>query len=210
MTKLRAIVFFAVIFTLALGVQAVAAPGEGPFFQLQTTPEQSAVFAAFMASGDDGFAGPEEPVPIVTTLSVSNVLAAPTGPTFDVLFRDTGNTQGTVELYLWNIDGDLIFYETHANSPGFGLNPDGTLAPGQTWIVLLEEILEDAGLPRETLFIGYGWVVANFDAVAGTYHLTFFRIGFTQNYVLEPAMGTAGFFGGIPVEVPVAPPVGGQ
>ena len=45
-------------------------------------------------------------------------------------------------------------------------------------------------------------MVANFDGVAGTYNVTIFGLGFTQNFELLPGMGQGGYQGGIHVSVP--------
>ncbi|MDE2926644.1 MAG: hypothetical protein OXT71_09625 [Acidobacteriota bacterium] len=98
------------------------------------------------------------------TFVVSNVLSAPEGV-------DTaggpceGDTRvGTLEIHLYNRDGDEpMVYETTGDSPGDGLDENGMLAPGQTYTVSVAEL---GGEDRA--FVGYGWIVGNFDGIAGT------------------------------------------
>lgn len=216
MRKLRAILFFTALTTLVFGMNAMAAGGgKGTlntdtvsFLHATGTPTQRAVFAAFLSrvAATTGVAG------VDTAISVSNILAVPpaTAPPavtggvndlFDVL-RNAGNRTGTLEFYLFDRDGTLLFFETGAGTPGRGVSATGTLSPGQTYTVLLEEILEKVTGDRNKAFTGYGWVVGNFDGLAGTYNVTIFGVGFTQAFHLEPAMGSGGLFGGVPISVP--------
>ena len=80
---------------------------------------------------------------------------------------------------------------------------EGTLSPGQTYRVLLSEILAAAGGPVS--FAGYGWVVANFDAVQGTANITDFST-FTQTLVMQPDLGSSFFENDASAGVPVFPP----
>ncbi len=72
--------------------------------------------------------------------------------------------------------------------------------PAKPYTVRLAEILAQiTGLPEEeNEFIGYGWVIGNFDAIAGTYSVTIFGLGFTQNFELTPAVGHGGILTGQP------------
>ena len=63
----------------------------------------------------------------------------------------------------YNRDGEMMMHETSMDSPGTGLM-DGMLGPGQTYTVLLSEIVGDME------FVGYGWIVGNFDSIAGNPH----------------------------------------
>ncbi|MBI4446817.1 MAG: hypothetical protein HY645_13030 [Acidobacteria bacterium] len=212
MRKVRAILFFSAL-TLAFGIHAMAETGSKltpgtdtvSFLHATGTPKQTAVFAAFMARLPGATA-------IDTAISVSNMLAVPpaVAPTpvaggandnFE-LIRARGDRQGTIEFYLFDADGTLIVFETAAGSPGTGLRADGTLAPGETYTVLLSDILTRATGSATRSFAGYAWIVANCDGVAGTYTVTIFATGFTQAFHMEPAVGSGGFIGGIPVVVP--------
>ena len=166
------------------------------FYTTAGTSSQRAVFAGFLANlpGVD------------TAISITNALATPWPNFLPGDFFGGGNTRGTVEFYLYEQEGNLTFYETTTGSPGSGLDPlDGTLGPGQTYTVLLDELLAAAtGVTERTEreFVGHAWIVSNFDAVQGTYNVTIFGVGFTQNFALEPTMGTGLLFGGIPVFQP--------
>ncbi len=171
------------------------------FTGFDETTDQTAVFVTFAASiagvepaGDAATAG------VTTSITVSNPLAWDPMSPFLTLTGDV--TEGTIEVYLWDqTEGELITYETSASSPGIGLNDDGTLSPGGTWSVLLGDLLSDAGWDGN--FVGYGWVVANFDGVAGSHTLNIFGLGFSQAFHAVPGMGQ-GFHGmaGLPVVVP--------
>ena len=163
------------------------------FFTEVATTSQKALLAPFLASTG----------PIDTGISLSNVLAAPPGivEEFEARFS---NLEGTLEFYFWNSAGELVFYETGPESPGSGLSLDGTLAPGQTYTVLLSELLASAGY-EETSFAGYAWVVANFDAVQGTANVTDFS-SFTQSTVMQPDIGSSFFDYDANAGVPISPP----
>ncbi len=151
-----------------------------------STIEQTAVFAAFLSN----LAGSEQfPSGIDTAISVSNVLT-PAGFQSELIGSGDPEDSGTIEFHLWNRDGSTIFWDTGSNPDvGIGLNPDGTLGPGQTFTVLLADILEAAGGNRDDSFNGFAWIIGNFDAMAGTYNVTVFDVGFTQSFELTPAVG---------------------
>ena len=155
MNKSRAMLFSAVLLTVAFAGTAMAGTSVS-FMAAGHTTEQSAVFASYLVSipNDDPMYAFD------TAISVSNVLGAPEG--IDVAGYGEGDeTTGTLEIYLYNRDGTLMVHETSMDSPGHGLT-DGMLGPGQTYTVLLSEIVGDAE------FVGYGWIVGNFDGIAGT------------------------------------------
>ena len=79
----------------------------------------------------------------------------------------------------------MMMMETSMDTMGQGLT-DGMLGPGETYTVLLSELVEMD-------FVGYGWIVANFDAVAGT--RTVFGPGFSQHGDMSPPVSHQG--GGI-------------
>ncbi len=201
MLKFRTVLIFVSLALLAFGANALAQgkfnSDSGALYGTAVTTSQTAVFAAFLSD----VSAPR----VQTALSVSNVLAIPDGFQSDFLSPVGGDTQGTVEFYLWNADGSPYFFDTGMDpSLGRGLNEDGTLGPGQTYTVLLNDILGAAGFPvGEQSFAGYGWIVANFDGVAGTYNLTIFNTGLTRNFVLAPRVAEgSSFVCGVPVEVP--------
>ena len=166
--------------------------GSSSLFGIATTTTQRAVFAVFLGSGG-GFD---------TAISVSNILAAP--PRVSEVLDNFSDREGTLEFYLWNGDGQMTFYATSQTSPGVGLGLGGTLAPGQTYRVLLSDILDAAGFAEESFF-GYGWLVANFDGVQGTANVTDFAT-FTQTTVLQPDLGTTFFDFDANAGVPLQPP----
>ncbi len=194
MVTLRAqIAFFAVIL-LACGVVGFSQgvdTGSGSFDSTATTSGQTAVFVSYGATIADS--------DISTAISVSNPLAWDVGAG-SLLDLGGGNTSGTVELYLWHHDGTLVTFETSDDSVGTGLSADGTLAAGATWSFLLGDALTAAGHSGD--FIGYGWIVANFDGVAATHTLVVFGEGFSQAFHGVPAIGQ-GMSGtaGLPVTV---------
>lgn len=202
MAKFKAILFFIAVVALAFGTNAMAAgkfdTSSGSFAGTAVTTSQTAVFAAFLSN-----VGPSDQIPsgINTAISVSNILAVPPGLQSDFINIGGSDDTGTVTFFLYDRDGTGVMYDTGSDcSAGIGLNPDGTLGPGQTYTVLLADILECAVGDRTASFNGYGWVVGNFDAIAGTYNVTIFDIGFTQNFELTPAVGQGQTFtGGIPV-----------
>lgn len=134
------------------------------------------------------------PTNVSGAISVSNLLGLPpgipsTGSSSDKLYwlSKQSDTDGSLEFYCFNRDGTMTSYETTAGSPGSGLTANGTLGPGMTYTVLLREILTAAN--HTGAFNGYCWIVANFDAVAGTYNVTIFGLGFTQSFELLPGVG---------------------
>ena len=68
----------------------------------------------------------------------------------------------------------------------------------------LAEILSQiTGMPEvDNEFTGYGWIIGNFDAIAGTYNVTIFGLGFTQNFELTPAVGQGGILTGLRIKPP--------
>lgn len=196
MRKLKAILFSTLLVVLGLGMNAMASSAKGSsavtFQENAVTTNQSAVFGTLVAVlSESNFD---------TALSVSNVVATPGGMLDGIFGRPTNDDMGTIQFYLFDQStGQMSSYETQVGSPGHGLNADGTLGPGATYTVLLSELLNAMGAGPD--FVGYMWVVGNFDAIQGTYSLTSFDVGFTQNYAFEPTMGSGGFFGGIPMPI---------
>jgi hypothetical protein len=149
--------FSAVLVTVAFGGTAMAGTSVS-FMAAGHTSEQSAVFASYLVSVPN-----EDPMyAFDTAISVSNVLMAPDGIDTGGGAYEGSDMMGTLEIYLYNRDGTMMMHETSMDSPGSGLMDDGMLGPGMTYTVLLSEIVGDME------FVGYAWVVANFDGVAGT------------------------------------------
>ncbi len=120
---------------------------------------QSAVFASYLVSMPS-----ENPDQVIDTyLSVSNVLSAPEGVETAGGPYEGDDKVGTLEIHLYSRDGDEpMIHETTGDSPGAGLDENGKLAPGQTYTVRLAEIVGE-----DRAFVGYGWIVGNFDGIAG-------------------------------------------
>ena len=157
---------------------------------------QTAVFVTFAAHIAEGGG---MTAAISTSISVSNPLAW--DPMSSFLALDGGVTEGTVEVFLWDqAGGAMISYESD-DTVGVGLNTDGTLSSGGTWTFLLGDVLDAAGFVGD--FVGFGWIVANFDGVAGTHTTSIFNVGFNQAFHAVPAIGQ-GFheMAGLPVVVP--------
>lgn len=162
-------------------------------FVLIHDPEKTgrrALFAAFLV----GNPFVPEQGSAETSFSISNIQASPQGSFFHSLSRG-GVEAGTIEFYLWGQDGEVLAYETGPGSPGFGLDGEGRLLPGHTYTVQLGDILDELAVPGP--FVGYGWIVANFDGVQGTYAIS--GIGGTPSFPLQPGLGKHRFFGGIPI-----------
>lgn len=186
MSKMRTASLFAVVFLLAFGMNAAAQDESITILGESTTAGQSAVLAAFVVSIDDGNAAG-------TGMSISNILGAPAGSGFP----SGGNESGPIWVYLFNNIGTVYAFHTSDHPDvGAGLDLDGNLPPGGTWTVQLFEILQALHPDREPAdrdFAGYAWVVADFDAVAGTFFNSFPLVGASQAFQMEPAVG------GIPV-----------
>jgi hypothetical protein len=189
MNRWRAIVFLTIVMAFALGT---ATAKDAPFLQVGGTASQTALLMPFLAfDADDG---------IHTALSVSNILAAPEG-LLDL--TDMNNLSGNIEFYIYRADGHLIKFETTNSTEGNQvLTSSGRLNPGRTFTISLEEILAAKNeLPEGgASFVGYGWVVANFDAVQGTVNVFYPDLGFGQALNMEPTFGGV-FLAGIPVEI---------
>jgi len=205
-------VFFLVfLFVLALSGQTVAAEkptrvtglGTSPaFLQGSSTASQRGIFAPYVVSWPAR--------QFDTAFSIANTLAAPPyiQGIFDAAF---GDLVGTIEFYFWDLEGELYTYETGPESPGRGLNEEGMLSPGRSYLVLMNQILKEAGYDYEAhdgLFAGYLWIVANFDGVQGTSNPTDFKL-FTQTTVMQPDLGTTFFDFSANAGVPMIPPPDG-
>ena len=175
MNKTRAMLCTAVLLVVAFGGTAVAGTSVS-FMAAGHTTDQSAVFGSYLVSLPDlGFD---------TAISVSNVLMSPKGANVAGGYGNGYDMMGTLEIYLYQ-GGEMMMMETSMDTEGTGLT-DGMLGPGMTYTVLLSELVDGD-------FVGYAWIVANFDAVAGT--RTVFGPGFSQHGDMTPPVSRHG--GGI-------------
>ncbi len=191
MSKVRAIVLFTIVIGVAFGT---AAAKDTPFLQSDGTTDQVALFVPFLAFSEG--AG------INSAFSVSNILEAPDGifPT-EGLSRD----EGSIEIYIFTSEGDVLAVETEDNTIGNGvLDDEGELKAGRTWTALLSQILDgvDALPGVDEVFSGYAWIVCNFDAAQGTVTVFFPDFGFAQSMDMQPTITVDNLQGGIPVVVP--------
>ena len=185
MNKSRTMLFSAILLTVAFAGTAMAGTSVS-FMAGHDTGVKSAVFASYLVNipADDPM------LSFNTAISVSNIMMAPAGVSAGG-YEDGYQKMGKLEFYLWNHGGgDPIMYATTMGSPGTGLTEDGMLMPGATYTVQLHEILEAAG--ADGMFIGYGWVVAHFDAVAGTRSVVNWATGFSAGGDLTPTVDHSG------------------
>ena len=98
-------------------------------------------------------------------------------------FTDTP-LSGTLMFSLFPNDAPMAPYATHGGSPGTGLAADGSLPAGNTYSVLLSEVLDDAGMPGD--FTGHLYVRTNFTGCRGVGWLTDFA---TVNQAYLPYFG---------------------
>ena len=166
MNKSRAMLFSAVLLTVAMGGTAMAGSSVS-FMAGPGSTNQSAVFASFLAYVPNM----DNPaMSIDSAISVSNILGAPDNLMYVVQggAGEGGSTMmGTVEIYLYGLDGSTpIMYSTDMMMVGQGTGMDGMLMPGMTYTVFVSEILMAKG--HVGSFLGYAWIVGNFDGIAGT------------------------------------------
>ena len=141
MNKSRAMLCTAVLLVVAFGGTATAGTSVS-FMAAGHTTEQSAVFGSYLVNLPDlGFD---------TAISVSNVLMSPKGANVAGGYGNGYNMTGTLEIYLYQ-GGEMMMIETSMDSPGTGLT-DGMLGPGETYTVLLSELVDGD-------FVGYAWIV---------------------------------------------------
>ncbi|HSR49483.1 MAG TPA: hypothetical protein VLV83_01570 [Acidobacteriota bacterium] len=199
MKKITTIGIIAILTLIAAG-DLMAQTDQIIMRQEASTSGQRAIFATFVNWIPDT---------VDTAFSVSNTLRAPEG--IEAGFPQ-GNPSGTLEFYFVHQSGNILMYETTAGSPGVGLNSMGELEPGQTYRVLMSELMTAAnfsqfavnfGLDPGSGLAGYLWIVANFEGVQGTANVTDFA-SFTQATVMQPDIGSATFLqdsnAGIPLE----------
>ncbi|MDE2926121.1 MAG: PKD domain-containing protein [Acidobacteriota bacterium] len=145
---------------------------------------QSAVFASYLVSMPS-----DDPGQVIDTyLSVSNVLSAPEGVETAGGPYEGDDKVGTLEIHLYGRDDDEpMIHETTGDSPGSGLDENGRLAPGQTYTVRLAELVGE-----DRAFVGYGWIVGNFDGISGTRTIINFGQGVTVHGDLTPKLSRHG------------------
>lgn len=163
MGKVKWILFAGALLALFSG-QMMAGPGSDTdtrvFFDSHVTTNASAVLMGFAADLSGGGAR--------TSLAVSNTMGA---PGLEGL-PEGGDMMGQVWLFCYNTyseDGEPIVVQTSAlDAPamtGLGLDDDGMLAAGGTWLVFLDEALGAVGFDSD--FVGYCYVIGEFDAITG-------------------------------------------
>ena len=89
-------------------------------------------------------------------------------------FTDTP-LSGDITFTLFPSDEEMIMHSTDGMSSGSGLDEDGSLPAGNTYTVLLSEVLADAGMPGD--FIGHFYVRTNFTGCRGLGYVTDFASG---------------------------------
>ena len=82
---------------------------------------------------------------------------------------------GSLTFTLFPNDEDMVEYSTDGMSPGLGLDPDGFLPAGNTYIVLLNEILDSAGFSGD--FLGHIYVDTDFTGCRGLGYVSDFNSG---------------------------------
>ena len=87
-------------------------------------------------------------------------------------FTDTP-LSGTVKFSLFPNGEEMIEYSTDGSSSGAGLDDDGSIPAGNTYTVLLSEVLSDADMPGD--FTGHLYVETDFTGCRGVGWLTDFN-----------------------------------
>jgi hypothetical protein len=132
-------------------------------------------------------------IPFASTLSGYDTGIAIVNTTNDPGIASTGLASaavaqsGGIKFFFYPASGTPFNYTTSASSPGTGLT-SGALAAGRTYSVLLSELLNAAGAPKD--FAGHIFAVANFTNAHTQYFVTNFT-AFT-NGALGLVMGAGG------------------
>ena len=87
----------------------------------------------------------------------------------------TAPLSGSITFTLFPNDEDMVPYSTDGMSPGVGLDPDGSIPAGNTYTVLLSQILDAAGFSGD--FIGHFYVKTDFTGCRGMAYVTDFESG---------------------------------
>lgn len=208
MARLKALLLFSVLMALSFSVTGLAQkidPGSGALLGVSATTSQTMVYAPFVANiAPEAPAGEaSSPTRFDTTFVISNPLSFPSGLTSTVLVGGS-DTEGTLELYCFNQDGGLVFFESSMDPTiGNGLSDTGTLLPGESWTFLYREVLDAVQGNADEFFSGFCYIVSNTDGVAGASNVLGFGVGFAQSSTLVPAVGQGPTpMIGIPVAVP--------
>ena len=82
---------------------------------------------------------------------------------------------GSITFTLFPNDGDMVEYPTNDLSPGLGLDSDGFIPAGNTYTVLLSEILDAASFSGD--FRGHFYVKTDFTGCRGMAYVTDFQSG---------------------------------
>ena len=82
---------------------------------------------------------------------------------------------GSLTFTLFPNDEDMVEYSTDGMSPGVGLDPDGFLPAGNTYTVLLHQILDSAGFSGD--FLGHIYVDTDFTGCRGLGYVSDFKSG---------------------------------
>jgi hypothetical protein len=181
-----------------VGFTAMGMAGSGSdvavFFQEESTPDFSATLATFATTLSDGTR---------TAVSVSNTMGTPMveGVEFDG-FPEGSGTEGPVWLFCYNTLAEggpqSWVYRSSDDPVGTGLTEAGILVAGGTWIFFLDEVLATLGFDSSSdNFVGYCYVVGEFDAIVGTYVNTFESIASQQAFPMQAD------FAGVGIEVTV-------
>jgi hypothetical protein len=160
-----------------------------------------AVFAQYLAV----IPNEDSALSVNCAISISNVCASTAESKLDAFNSTIARADsGGFAIVLFDRDGTVHNFSSQQHymvgyygedHPG-----DGILRPGQTFTVNLQEILaavKGVKIGEEGEFVGYAWILSEFDCLAGTYSNTIYGLGFTQAFELQPAMGQGGFIGGI-------------
>ncbi len=142
-----------------------------------------------------------EPGRFDSAFIISNPLSFPPGITSPFLVGG-GDVEGIVELYCYDFDGTLIFFDSAMDpTVGVGLSAQGTLGPGNSWIFLFQDVLAVTDNDRDKPFNGYCYVVGRgLDGLTGVVSVVNFSTGFTQTLTLTPKLGQGPFpTAGLPV-----------
>jgi hypothetical protein len=106
-----------------------------------------------------------------TGIAVANTTTDP-GTGF-MGFTTAVKQSGAITFYFYPQTGPTFTYATTAGSPGSGLNSDGTLKTGGTYVVLLDQLLTAAGQSLD--FTGYIFIITNFTNAHGQYFISNFE-----------------------------------
>jgi hypothetical protein len=163
----------------ALGTSnAVITPAAGNFPRYQTEPTATVNIANITTASTNLL------IPYASVVAGFDTAISIANTTADNFTSNSALAQsGTILIEAWPqsvsaVAGTPFTYTTSATSPGSGLSATGEVASGDTYVVLLSEIL--AALPTPlTTFSGYIIVRTNFTNAHGSVYLTDFD-GFTS------------------------------